>query len=60
MNNPPLKKYDVDIPVYNGKFKDAVDKIRLVLKDFQHGMRIVQNEENGVTASVEVTITLRK
>lgn len=56
----PDKKYDIDnIPVYHGKFADAVVKIREILKGYQHDFEVRQIEKNGTTASVEVTIVLK-
>lgn len=54
------KKFDPDIPVYNEKFKNVIEKIRLLLKDFQHEFVAIQKEENGNTTSVEVRILLKK
>jgi hypothetical protein len=54
------KRYDMELPVYNGKFKDALEKIRAILSGYQHSLSIVQKEDNGVTTSLDVTITLKK
>lgn len=54
------KKFDPDIPVYNAKFKDVIDKIRLLLKGFQHEFVAIQKEENGSTISAEIRILLKK
>lgn len=55
-----MKKFDPEVPVYNAKFKDTVEKIRLLLRDFQHELFILQKEEGGSTTSVEVRILLKK
>ncbi len=55
-----MKKFDPDVPVYNAKFKDTIEKIRLLLKDFQHEIIIIQKEENGGTTSLDVKILLKK
>jgi hypothetical protein len=56
-----FKKIDIDeVPVYHARFKEVVDKIKLILKDFQHDLQIVQKQNGGVTSSVEVIITLTK
>ncbi len=55
-----MKKFEPDLPVYNAKFRDVIDKFRAILKDYQHGIDIVQKEDNGVTTEVRVIITLRK
>lgn len=60
MQQPNTKKYDMDIPVYHGRFSDAMVKIRDILKGYQHSLSIVQREENGATTSLEVTIVLKK
>lgn len=55
------KKIDIDqVPVYHAKFKDVIDRIRLLLKDYQHEFKVTQKETGGATTSVEVTITLNK
>jgi hypothetical protein len=57
----PPKRIDVEtVPVYHEKFKNVIDKIRGILKDYQHELKITQLENGGVTTSVEVTITLNK
>jgi hypothetical protein len=56
----PSKKFEPEVPVYHGKFKDALAEIRKVLGSYQHSLSILQKEDNGVTTSLEVTITLRK
>jgi hypothetical protein len=58
-NNIPFKKIDLDVPVYHEKFKNVIDKIRAILKDYRHEMKITQLEQGGATTSVEVTITLK-
>jgi BMFP domain-containing protein YqiC len=60
VQNSQHKKLEPDLPVYHARFKDVVDKFRVLLKDFQHSIDIVQREDNGVTAEVKVTITLKK
>lgn len=55
-----MKKFDPEVPVYHAKFKDTIEKIRLLLKDFQHEFVVIQKEEGGSTASVEVRILLKK
>jgi hypothetical protein len=55
-----MKKFDPEVPVYNAKFKDTIEKIRLLLKEFQHELVVIQKEEGGSTASVEVRILLKK
>jgi hypothetical protein len=54
------KKIDPTPPVYHAKFADIMSRIRGILKDYQHEMKITQLEKGGVTTSVEVTITLNK
>jgi hypothetical protein len=55
------KKIDVEtVPVYHEKFKTIIDKIRGILKDYQHELKITQKESGGTTSSVEVTIVLMK
>lgn len=57
----PPKKVDIDtVPVYHERFKNVIDKIRLILKDYQHELQVVQKENNGQTTSVEVLIRLFK
>jgi len=57
----PPKKIDIDpVPVYHERFKNVIDKVRAILKEYQHELKIVQKESNGATASVEVIITLLK
>ena len=55
----PVKKYDMDVPVYHGKFKDALEEIKKVLKGYQHDLTVTQRDRNGATTSLEVTITLK-
>jgi hypothetical protein len=57
---PNGKRFEPEVPVYNGKFKEALDKIRVILNGYQHSLSIIQKEDNGVTTSLDVTITLRK
>jgi len=55
----PPKKVDIDtVPVYRECFKNVIDKIRLILKDYQHELQVSQKESNGQTTSVEVLIRL--
>lgn len=57
------KKIDIEsqlVPVYHAKFRDVIDRIRLLLKDYQHEFKVTQKETGGATTSVEVTITLNK
>jgi len=57
----PQKKVDIDpVPVYYERFKNVIDKIRLILKDYQHELQVTQKENNGSTTSVEVLIRLLK
>ena len=57
----PPKKVDIDVvPVYHERFKNVIDKIRLILKDYQHELQVSQKENNGQTTSVEVLIRLFK
>ena len=57
----PLKKVDIDaVPVHYDRFKNIIDKVRLILKDYQHELQIVQKESGGMTTSVEVLIKLFK
>ena len=57
----PPKKVDIDtVPVYHERFKNVIDKIRLILKDYQHELQVVQKESSGQTTSVEVLIRLFK
>lgn len=57
----PPKKVDIDaVPVYHERFKNVMDKIRLILKDYQHELQVSQKENNGQTTSVEVLIRLFK
>jgi len=56
----PDKRYDIDsIPVYYGKFSDALAKIREFLKGYQHDLEIRQIEKDGATTSLEVKIVLK-
>jgi hypothetical protein len=55
----PNKRYEPEVPVYNDKFSNAMNKIRLVLKDFQHSLSIVQEEENGTATELKVVIILK-
>jgi len=57
---PRQKQFDPDVPVYDAKFKEVIDKLRLMLKGYQHSIDIVQKEDNGVTTETRVIITLRK
>jgi len=57
----PPKKIDIDaVPIYYDRFKNIIDKVRLILKDYQHELQIVQKESGGMTTSVEVLIKLFK
>jgi hypothetical protein len=57
----PQKKVDIDpVPVYHERFKNVIDKIKLILKDYQHELQVTQKENNGSTTSVEVLIRLLK
>lgn len=54
------KRIDIDtVPVYHEKFKTIIDRIRGLLKDYQHELKVTQNESGGTTSSVEVTIVLK-
>lgn len=56
-----MKRIDIDtIPVYHEKFKNVIDKIRVILKDYQHELQVTQKENGGMATSVEVTIRLTK
>ena len=57
----PPKKIDIDpVPVYHERFKNVIDKVRAILKEYQHELQVSQKENNGQTTSVEVLIRLFK
>ena len=57
----PPKKVDIDtVPVYHERFKNVIDKVRAILKEYQHELQVSQKENNGQTTSVEVLIRLLK
>ena len=57
----PPKKIDIDtVPVYHERFKNVIDKVRAILKEYQHELQVSQKENNGQTTSVEVLIRLLK
>lgn len=56
----PNRKYDPEVPVYHARFSEAIMKIKEVLKGYTHDMDINQHTRNGVTTSLEVTITLKQ
>lgn len=54
------RKYDIDnIPVYHGRFAEALGKIREMLKGYQHDLEVKQMEKDGTTTSLEVKIVLK-
>ena len=53
----PPKKIGIDtVPVYHESFKNVIDKVRAILKEYQHELQVSQKENNGQTTSVEVLI----
>lgn len=56
----PNRRFDPEVPVYHAKFADALTKIKDIVKGFNHDLTINQQTRNGVTTSLEVTITLKQ
>lgn len=55
-----MKRFEMEVPVYNDRFKSVIEKIKPMLREFQHELVIIQKEENSSATSVEIRILLKK